>query len=773
MESIFNFEFHDILASFCIPLIIAILALALPQLIQSVNDIDDRYSSTVIARLFKQSKADRFFYASLIISLVFIFLYAFQLPCPQTDNTIVTFLLKHSARNLLVFFTIMLLVSLFFFFREERMYNDPYKLKDYLIKQHQRTRKMLYFLSISELFYFAIRNSNEDLSFDLLQYITRCFDEELKDKKGQTVEYPQEYYDLIYTANEQISLGTKRPSSVFNGSVMIDLLFDDRVGTRLHKNTYDNLWMFIKQSLFYDNTSAIKSYWSKAHHHFAYHLKSIHPQHHVVSSVLIQEIKEREVDRAKFKEFHYVMGALVLYESQFDLLTKMMSHSNLKAPSPVYYLVPDSFRSLINDYIAFDDHIMDPIYYEQNYSFPDISGIDANHIIFTWIQRYFAILFLRQLGIPKEYHANKYKISLPNPPDTVMELTLWREKMAALEYWVSHYIHKEEETLIALGLNNTYDSEVLQEREQEHPEKVLNDYLVEVDKRLELVKKSQPIGKNRREEFDTHVVEGIQQTLTSILTLTNDKPLANRSIQASSFIGRSRHDLLSKSAFADNNEVTYMHAFDTTVNTVCKEILHHFIASFSAIQSKTRYIVSTEKLFEAIDKLQIDSNYVILSIGVSLSLRMNYNKPEGLEKVGSSYRYQGIEIVEFDFVHYNELNGALYVFHKDDLPYFKTHSLDKSILDEYKYTLLDGEHKIYTSVLDLTEESNSRLRTVIERTYHYKEELSELVLACIGINYELSWPKGARCVQIKEFNSAKHRKANRGLEVIQSFRNIE
>ena len=772
METIFGQKYPDVLIYICIPFIISILTIALPFLIQAINRLDEKYNSTIIINTFYKSYIVCSFIGILLFAIVSIFLWAFQITCPDDFHPF----FENSSRTLLLSLSIILILFLFLLVGLIQRYNKANSLFIHLCQKHKNNlvtqkSKEIYFGGICELFYYAIRTSNEKLSREILDYFAVLFIKERSTKTNKEIEYPNSYYELIYESNEYINTRKKRSISLFNGSIMLSFLIEDYQKTFISNTTFRYIWMSMRQALFHNNDEMIISYWQKAHQHIAYILKPLNRKYNEEFTAVINEdeVRNREQRITRFKEFHYVLGALVLYSSKLEVLNKIMYHSNMKTPLHVYYLVPNSFSTLIYDYIKFEDQLMNPVYYEENYSFPNISGVDANDIILVWIQRYFAILFIRQYGIPKQYHENFYQIDLPSLPNTLADLTDWKEKMCSLKYWVSHYVHKEQSVLKELELNGLYNESVLTQRKQEHPIKVLNDYIKLIEKKYAEVKEEQPIAINKREEFNHCAVEIITRNIDPIQRATSDTYVEDERLEMSSFIGQPRHDILEKGAFAENQDIGYGNFLEITAEAICMEMEHYYTISYAILKNKIPYTIPFENLFEAIDKLQIDNTFIIISMGLSMSHRIMYNKPPGLEKVDGIYKYKDVEIVEFGYSQLSELNRAFYVIKRKDLPSFNMHPLQDKTIDMFKYDIINDDYKIYTSVLDLNKEENRTIRERVEKTYTNKEELSEKVLACVGISYEIRWPKGVKCIQIKEYDSFTHRGSPTSLSEIDSF----
>ena len=82
-------------------------------------------------------------------------------------------------------------------------------------------------------------------------------------------------------------------------------------------------------------------------------------------------------------------------QHKYSTIKELMYFTQQKPPQ--YFLVPERMQEIIERYMQIDgEEYLNPVYYQQRYWFPNVSGVDADDIIKMWIKRYLAILFIRQ-----------------------------------------------------------------------------------------------------------------------------------------------------------------------------------------------------------------------------------------------------------------------------------------------------------------------------------------------------------------------------------------
>jgi len=311
--------------------IIAVFAIAFPLLLQTVSRIDEKYHSTRLMNIFYKEQISRLFITALIASLISIVIWYLKIP-RKFDIGILNFIIDHSAFLIISITSFSLILILFLFVRLIKIYYNPIKLLKRLTKKHNKEnneRKTNLFSTISDLLFYSIQQQNELLARELVMFLTEAFIIFRKDKEGEVIKYPNEYYDSIFEANELVCLRRKKTISNFNGSILLNLFIDGYQKTILSEETYSALWLCIRQSLDYGREDIIMSYWKNAHQHYSFNLQSIYEERNTDFKITNQtEVTYRENERKRFLEFHYALGGLLVYSRKYNLLKRLMSFTN-------------------------------------------------------------------------------------------------------------------------------------------------------------------------------------------------------------------------------------------------------------------------------------------------------------------------------------------------------------------------------------------------------------------------------------------------------------
>ena len=741
-------DYPDIIRNALIPTIIAIFALGFPLLIQTITRIDDKYNSTKLIEVFRQETITNIFIWSLILSICFYTIWLLQIP-PFANWGL---LIDNSALILVGLSTIILIIATFLTAHLIYIYFVPEKLTNRLIQVHNNTknekRKTLYFEAISKILFYSINKADEPLARTLLEFYYGAFITFRKGKEGKPIEYPQEYYNAIFEANELLCCRKKKTISYFNDSTLFHLFLDEYQKTVISTKTYRFLWNLIVQSIYHNREDFIVSYWHKAHQLFSLFMPSIHPDYDYSTTPIVLKnstaVKEREKERQDFLEFHYVLGGLLMYQQKYSIIKVLMNFTQQQPPR--YFLVPEKMQEIIERYMQIDgEEYLNPVYYQQIYWFPDISGVNADDIIKMWIKRYLAILFIRQYTL-HGYYTNANTLTMPNPPKELSELNRWKEELESLKNFVNDYLNQEN-VLKELGLEDLYNKEWFNEKKIE-PSKMIENLQNKVKDNFEKIKQEQPISQDKERAFKENTISTLKPIFKKNQSVFQNNNIGEEYKKYS--IG-GQHYILEKAAFGENQDVGYTNFDAITAEAVALQFQYYSTNIFILISSQ-KYLLPVDDIFSAINNLNVNSeDFVIISVGLGLDYLQSLHI-QGLEEKEEKWFYYKMEIIEIDYS--NELvSQSLFVLKKEDLPNMIFKEIDGQHLNKFHLSNvdIDNEFNIYAGLNDLNKPENRTLKEELEKNSADKG-LSQKVLACVDINVEIQCKTDTKCIQLQVFS---------------------
>ena len=739
-------SYADIISVFAIPMVIAIFALAFPLLFQTASRIDDKYNSTLLIKVFRKDWICKWFIYTLLGALICCGLWILQLPRLIDCGEVINVFIDNSALILLIVSTILLVIMTICSMWLMYVYYMPKLLFDRLKKQYYSTAKgkPMFFMAISKLMHYAIKKSDSELSFSTLQFYSHEFLEFRKDKKNEICTYPEEFYRVINETNVLVYMEPKKETSFFNESVMLGLLIDEYQGTIISERTYSEIWRGMRLALYYGREDFIIAYWHKAHQYMNFWLDHINPQYDESFNVTNQtDIERRNTERERFLEFHYALGGLLMMKQNYKLINQLTSWTNQTPPK--YVLVPETMEEVVKRFMEVEKkgEYINPVYYEQRYPFPDISGVNANNIIKMWVKRYIAILFLRQYTL-NEYFVYSRTLEMPNPPQTLSEKRSWIKELDVLKRFVMEYL-SDASCLKAFYLEALNSPDWFAKNNKPNPEALIESLKNKVADSAEQKKASQKLDQNKIDQLN----EATKKILTKCFDyyehlFTNN--IADTDSHKSLFYG-GRYEISDKMAFAEDQDMGYANFDSIYAEIIATEFRHNMPSIFRVYYGTTYYLLAEEDIFRAIDNLHLNKQqFTIVSVGVNL---YSYKSVGVLSKGNGVWEYKGFPIVELGYTQINAVNNSLFIMKNEDLPCVLHNEIDKNIKEKYGMEQIDDKYHIYTNVIDLHENANMQ-NEVKEKTNI--QDLEKSVLVCVDVNTEVRCKMNAKCIQLKVFS---------------------
>lgn len=760
-------NYPDIITTALIPMIIAIFALGFPLLLQTITRIDEKYKSTILIKSFRKDGICTSFLWILLSSIISYTLWILQLP-PLVDCG---WIIDNSALILVIISSSSLVVMTFLIVKLTYTYYVPELLLERLINQHENGNdklKSLRLQAISKILNYSILTIDEPLAEKLWKFYFTKVSELRKGKENKEVIYPTELYYTFLEVNEILCEQNKRAISRFNNNTIFDIFLDNYQQTIISQETFIFLWKLILQALHYGREDFVISYWKKAHQLFSLSKKKIHPESDftsirdgVVKVKNKEEVEIRDKERSIYLEFHYALGGLLMYRQKYNILKQIMYFTQQEPPK--YVLVPERMEEVIERYVNIDIYeYVNPVYYTQRYQFPDVDGVNSDSVITLWIKRYLTILFIRQYTL-QEYYVTSNVLKTPSIPNNLSDLNNWLEEIKSLEYLLKDYLSNNKNTLVSLGFKDQCTPKWFEDNNKEDPFKLLDRLKTQIREEYKRIKTEQPIAKTKEKEFQESTVRHLSQVFQKYQNVFNNTKIED---YQSHYIG-GRIDILDKSAFAEDQDVSYMDSDSITARGVVMEFEYYITNTFILMFPK-KYFLTENKVFYALDRLNINSNeFVIISMGINLRYFMHLNI-DGLEERNDKWYYNGFEIIVLDN-HSNDLvSQSLFVLRKEDLPNIVFNEMPKDSISKYDLDKIDSKYNIYSKIIDLNNPVYEKLR--LENTKNNDEiTLSKSVLSCVNINVEVRYKPKAKCVQIKAFSQFDARgKANK-LDDIEKF----
>lgn len=720
-----------------IPLVAAILGIALPMLVGIIQRIDDKYQSTRLIRLFVKERWTICFLVALFTSLVLLF---YSLFAPTNNNDFGRFnsFIDNSLPFLLLIVCLCLIVCLFVVCWLIYVYHDPIRLQERLLHSTISMEKRNAWL---EFFVAMLKKNNTDVLRRGYQAFYEWGTDMQKGKTNQMVEYSFDFYDGIITINETLCEQNKKAITIANGSDFITILLDKMQGTIIAPKTFSVIWICLNQQLFYNRQEWVMNYWITAHQYYLFNLPKYYENQKEInldgSPFLItqEQVQLRDLERKEFFDFHIALGGLLLYRKEYDLLKQIIYYSNSQPPQ--YVLIPGRFAEI---YLLYMDLLSClPINnYESKYPFLNLqAGIRNENIIKGWILKYLILLMLR-LYTAVETYSTYNSFGLPGIPQKLMEKKGWLNnipiikqnlKDESIDEWSVHILPLEK-------------SEIKSKRKELMS--LVNEIESELNKSMKHQIEEQPLSEDEILSFHeivSTIVDKNMSQLGELFPATIDKNYNDYETA-----GRLR-EVEPSEIFSDEKTMFYVNFKESLSYRLIDGVRYNFLRTFLLQKRLKKYRVFAENIEESFQRLGYDKEkHIILGFHVNwLSIfkegccKVNdflYKTSDGLEL----HNIQGDNSLDF-------INNIV-IMDKQNLPGLYFLEPDQSVIDKYGLKCSDQKYKIYLSEIKLNTKSDL-LTEVRNRGTHTEEELRKSVLVCGELNIHTRWKKNVPIVLIK------------------------
>lgn len=657
------FDFFDYNFSSLISIFAALMGMAYPLILQAIQRIDEMYNSSKLAAYFQKQWFSLLFSHLLLLSIPVSIIAPFLLYYYRDFSCMMVL----SAVHAIIVFA--LAMSAFILFKYIMMTINPSKFFEHLEYKLYGSHPPL--TEIFQIQKYASDKDNEELFGNITTSISVYLNSYRKNKRDDVA------IDVWKMFRELYKQHSKRDNHFFsNRNLIVSYFFSPEEQIFLSEEEYIYIWQTVDAVVHADNESWVYNYWTYANQYYMFTL-----DHY-------SKDEELKLQQKRFKEQHFMIGALLTYNHKYVLLKRLMYFSN--ALPPTYDLVPSSFNLIILQLKSLIEKKDMPIELTKRYLMIGApQDVSSDGFILSYTYKYASLLLIRLFTV------NDWNITYSNPmglPEissdyTVEDLNEEVYMMNRLKHNISSWFEEKDAIRQTIGEGRVVVDDVLN---------LCDEYIEKCKKQIETLDKLMEVDPEKQEYIKSHLLSALK-----------DYPLAlpifgdiNTDDYERKIINNYVKFQIDKKILKVGINVNASNLPDVIVGHL-NELAYKAYNYLFLIQSSVRNVrIAYKDIERVLDVIGVNEELVVLSLGVYLG---NYE---------ALYGKDDDKFVDMDgFRTYKDCNiysipstqQSIVVMQKSDIPFVKEEKLE----DDKGLEQIDEEGFFYSnidSIKDLSEE---------------------------------------------------------------------
>lgn len=653
------FDFLNTTYSGLLSILSALFGMSSPLIIGCIERIDSKFGSTKLSERFQSECSYKWFNILLVINLAMAVLSPFLMEwCADAHAKVIM--------EVQVGVSISMIISALCLFRKIISYYNIAELQkeildDYktAVKKQNKVKEEEYFIQWIDLSGELLKSADDKLVQSVYEVLSNYIGRVYKKDSTKALEFDPYYYDGISRINEFLSKGETRPISVNNtNSILTSLILIDSV---VSETTYRYLWQNLKIQLFYDKDEWIMEYWKSASEKIRLFMNTTYISPYNQKG---EPDTKKKKQREEFLEFHIMLCSMLLQQKKYELLEQMLSFTQIEPPS--YPLVPSTFREILDVFNSVNHNIsINPAYYESRYRMPKMHGITERKIAGA-ANCYLALLAYRIYAIRWNY-GHEFVLNTGALPNTLSKLASLRNNLKRFKYWIER-IRDDQELLQVVGIRSLAEeidnkAQLYGREDFLRPDLLVSNMQDEIHKKMENLKITSPLNDEKVASEKKELTYNIRRAMEGYEDLLKKRFEQEKYLDLNSSIS----EPFLNTAFLGNSDVNHFNIAGSMSSSMLENFRNLFASAFFVKHRNTDYELSSDDLFEAIDKLALNEQHYIIAFGIYFDYYIG--SVEGLEKESThKYRYNKIRILSLD-CSTEYFSQMLYIMEYDDRPF--------------------------------------------------------------------------------------------------------
>lgn len=650
----FDFLYHTY--TLTITVFAAVFGMAYPLILQAIERIDQKYTSSVLSTDLRKRWQFKAFNVLILAGIACVGILAYVIECVDSEQW------KYAVVSVAVFLIILLMIDVVLLVQQIIDYYSPKDLFG-LLKKNSKEKDADALLDLAK---FAAKTDDFMLHVNSLSEIASLFyEEQQKAPKDKPVEYSPELYDILSKIAKRVGDPTLFDDR-YNYIGIVTAVYNHSSEGGLSPNTMLRTWEMVNRAAKVGNTGWFRDYWTYADQYYRfYKLNGRTP-------LCDNNLKE-------FYRYHVMMGGLLIYFKRYDWLTHIMRFSQSQPEK--FELIPGTLGRIFEMVWLVDELNEKPFGLYQKYQYLGLEeGAKIDDAIAGYTYQYLALLIIR-LWTYSDYNINyDDPFILPAADNDYVENN---ERMINRVEWMKKNVERwyNNGLITEFGFRNVPDVNVVKSKLDEYID-VLKQKIVEIQARNEVnehkakVIKDEMIVSNANYYCPIPMSDG-DKLLDGALFNTHSTPVVATKRIEKPFI----------------TKCSKMELGNFGGGLVCElnfKILNEYLrAAFSMMPCSVSYNINQKDLLEAIDRLELPEDYAIVEIGNVLNLYEFRNK---ITVEGGKRNYKGHEILSLGMA---DFSNCLWILRESEVPFIE---IVETSFTGGGYTEIDHSNHLFSNI---------------------------------------------------------------------------
>lgn len=680
-----TFDFFNYNYSALISIFAAMMGMAYPLILQAVQRVDDMYQSTSLSKYVHHQSEFRHFNNVLVISVCISIIAPFIIHA-YANNPTLAFCVE-AFHTLVITALLYCAIKLFNFIL---ITTRPSEFLKHIKASHSEGQPVL--LECFQIAKYASNHESIQLFMEAMDFIreeSASYFNRSKYKGDEETLFFRQYVDVLEEMRKQLS---KEDGGYFETyDQLVPVYYSDRKFSEIDQLGYNKMWQTLDVVSYNHKNAYFKKYWRKAEE---YYLGNVDDKYNPLSG-------EDKDCIASFREFHFMLGAMLVHRKQWDLLSQILMPVEVERNET--YLVPTRITNLL----TITQSLLDQNAPGRELSFRfQMIGMEEyrfkDEIISNAIFTYSSILFIRLWLVGQYYHRDSKALQMSLPED-VLGKNLYRmlKTLNRIRSEIDKWFKNENlETLKLLVPLTVTQSQIVSK---------LDEYRGEIIAKIKKMNIAAGTSLKKIENLKDALISEMKEK-DSLLPMSNNS-LSNE--DTPEILHAYYGVTIEQNAIDEKMNGTPASTASFVITRLCSQLWSCYRRKFVLEPPRTSYAIYIKEFFDALSRLNVDSSYAILLSYLSPEfISSYYAQSNNLTKdAGGRFYFNGAPIYSFPF---DNKYRAL-VVKQSVLPYVEVMDSEKA---EEELTEIGGLLRLSTNADSLKADSDEEKRLLkVARNY--------------------------------------------------------